>query len=140
MAKAELKTKKTKKSVAAFIDSIPSPTRRRDAAELLKIMKEITKKKPAMWGPSIVGFGDHTYKYESGREVDFFLVGFSARKDTSTLYLMSGYEDTTMQKLLKKLGPHKRGAGCLYLKDLEQIHRPTLKKLIQRGYQQARRM
>ena len=96
--------------------------------------------KPVMWGPSIIGFGDHTYVYPSGREVDFLLIGFSARKDTSTLYVMSGYKDPAMQQLLKKLGPHKRGAGCLYIKDLKKIDKPTLKKIIQRGFESAKKL
>mgnify|MGYP002623463054 CR=1 FL=1 len=149
MAKAKLKTQKTKKSVRAFINSISSPTRKRDAEYLLKLMKEITGKRPAMWGPasgpshaknggpSIVGFEDHTYRYASGREVDFFVIGFSARKDTSTLYLMSGYDG--FEALLKKLGPHKKGAGCLYIKDIEQVHKPTLKKIIEKGYKAVKK-
>lgn len=138
MPKAKLKTTKTKKSVADFIESIPSPTRKRDAKRLLALMKKITKKKPVMWGPSIVGFGDHTYKYPSGREVDFFIVGFSARKDTSTLYVMSKYDD--FGDLLKKLGPYKKGAACLYIKDLSKIHEPTLKKIIERGYKAVKQL
>ena len=136
MAKAKLKTTKTKKPVSAFIDSIESPTRKRDAKYLLKLMKDITGKRPAMWGPSIVGFEDKTYTYASGREVDFFVIGFSARKDTSTIYLMSGYKG--FEQLLKKLGPHKRGAGCLYIKDIEKVDKPTLKKIIKKGYTMAK--
>lgn len=132
MPKAKLKTTKTKKSVKSYIDAIKSPKRKRDAEHVLELMTKITKEKPAMWGPSIVGFGDHTYKYESGREIDFFVIGFSSRKDCTTLYGL--YHDNKYDDLLEKLGPYKRGAGCLYIKDMSEIHEPTLKKMIQRGY------
>lgn len=133
MAKAELKTKKNNKSVKAFIESLPNEKRRKDAQYVLSIMKEITGKKPYMWGDRIVGFDDHTYKYKTGREVDFFIVGFSARKDMTTLYIMPGYQD--FGDLLEKLGPYKKGAACLYIRDMDKIHKPTLKKIIKKGYQ-----
>jgi hypothetical protein len=81
-----------------------------------------------MWGSSIVGFGDYHYKYASGREGDWFVMGFSPRKQDLTLYLMSGVE--RHQKLLEGLGKHKIGKGCLYLKSLDDIHLPTLKRVL----------
>ncbi len=95
-------------------------------------MIEVTGEKPAMWGTSIVGFGDYHYKYESGREGDFFITGFSPRKQNLTIYIMPGYRD--YGSLMKKLGPHKLGRSCLYIRHLDDIHIPTLKKLIARGY------
>ena len=136
MVKVELKTKKNKKSVKAFIDSIESPKRRADAQYVLSLMKEVSGKKPAMWGDRIVGFGDHTYVYKTGREVDFFVIGFSVRKDLTTLYIMPGYQD--FGDMLKKLGPHKKGAACLYIRDMDKIHKPTLKKMVQKGYKMVK--
>lgn len=132
MPKAKLKTKKTRKSVDKFVASIKSPKRRQDAEVVLQMMRDVTGDKGAMWGERIVGFVDHTYHYKSGRVVDFFMIGFSSGADRTTIYIMSGYKD--MAGLLKKLGPHSKGAGCLYLKDLDTIHLPTLKKIMTRGY------
>lgn len=124
---AELKTKKTKASVAAFIEKVPDATKRKDAKELLKIFKDITGEKPAMWGQSIIGFGQYHYKSErSAQEGDWPIAAFSPRKDALTLYVMMGFKET----LLKKLGKHKRSKGCLYIKRLSDIHLPTLKKII----------
>lgn len=132
MAKAELKTKKNNKSVKAFIESLPSQKRRDDANYVLSVMKKITGKKPYMWGDRMVGFDEHTYRYATGREVDYFVIGFSARKDMTTLYIMPGYQD--FGELLKKLGPYKKGAACLYIRDMDNIHKPTLEKIIKKGY------
>lgn len=132
MAKQELKTKKTKQSVSAFLNSVKHPERKRDAKKVLALMKAITKEKPTMWGPSIVGFGNYHYKRRDGSEHDFFMVGFSPRAQNLTLYIMPGYQN--FGPLLKKLGPHTRGKACLYIKHLDDIHLPTLKKLIKKGY------
>jgi nucleoid DNA-binding protein len=132
MAKVELKTKKTKASVATFLNTISSPLRKAEAKQVLEIMKEVTKAKPKMWGTGIVGFGDYHYTYKTGREGDFFIIGFHPRKDSITIYIMPGYHD--FDDLLKKLGPHKMGKGCLYLKKLDDLHIPTLKKIIARGW------
>ena len=138
MTKANLKTKKNKKSVSDFLNSISNPVRKRDAKTVLKLMKDITKKKPTMWGPSIVGFGEYHYKYESGREADFLRIGFSPRKAALTLYIMPGYQD--YGDLLKKLGPHSTGKACLYIRDMEEIHLPTLKKIIARGWKDMEKL
>ncbi len=128
MATAKLKTTQTKKSVKAFLDGINEKKRRDDCYAVLKIMKSITKAQPRMWGPSIVGFGSYHYHYESGREGDMFLTGFSPRKQNLTLYVMSGFKEYS--GLLRKLGKHKTGSSCLYLNSLDDVDPAILKKLI----------
>ena len=125
---AELKTKKTDASVDKFLNGITDEKRRKDCFKLVDIMKAATKSEPAMWGTSIVGFGRHQYKYPGGRELEWFIVGFSPRKQDLTLYIMPGVE--RYPELMKKLGKHKTGKSCLYIKKLEDIDLPTLKKLI----------
>ena len=125
---AELKTKVSDRSVARFLAGIKDEKRRADRQTVLEIMKRVTGAEPRMWGSSIVGFGAYHYKYASGREGDWFVTGFSPRKQDLTLYLMGGFEKHA--ELMKKLGKHKTGKGCLYIKTLDDIHLPTLKKLI----------
>jgi hypothetical protein len=125
---AELKTKKNEASVAGFIASVPDERKRADAQALVDIFREITKAEPKMWGSSIVGFGDYQYKYESGREGEWFLAGFSPRKQNLTLYIMAGFDE--YDDMLAKLGKHKTGKSCLYINRLEDVHVPTLKRLI----------
>jgi len=132
MAKAVLKTKKNKASVASFLDTITDPEVKKDTKVILKLMRDVTGKKPVMWGKSIVGFGDYHYTYASGREGDWFIVGFSPRKQNITIYIMPGYQDYSA--ILKTLGPYTKGKSCLYIKPLSDIHLPTLKRLITRGY------
>lgn len=126
---AEIKTKPTDRSVEQFLNTIPNEQKRRDCFTLLEIMKRITQSEPKMWGESIIGFGDYHYKYASGREGDWFVVGFSPRKQSLTLYSMADYEQH--HELMKTLGKHKTGKSCLYIKRLEDIHLPTLEKLIE---------
>ena len=126
---AELKTKENDASVAKFIKAVNDETRRKDCLALIKIMRQITKADPKMWGPSMVGFGSYHYKYESGREGDWFVTGFAPRKQDLTLYIMAGFEG--YPELMKTLGKHKTGKSCLYIKKLEDVRLPTLKKLVQ---------
>src|SRR5512145_1835290 len=126
---AELKTKLNTRSVDRFLKSIPDEQKRRDCFALVKLMQQVTKAEPRMWGSSIIGFGSYHYAYASGHEGDMCLVGFSPRKQNLTLYIMSGFEQR--DELLKKLGKHKTGKACLYINRLEDVHLPTLKKLIQ---------
>ena len=129
MAKAELKTKKTKASVAAFIAGIEDPQVRRDCKTLSGLMQAATGAKGKMWGTSIVGFGDYHYRSPTtGREGDWFAMGFAPRKGTLTLYLMSGVH--RHEALLEKLGKHRTGTGCLYIRRLEDVDGVVLKKLI----------
>jgi hypothetical protein len=128
---AELKTKKTQASVAAFLNAIDDDQKRRDSKAVAKIMKEITGKSPKMWGTSIVGYGSYHYKYASGQEGDWPLTGFSPRKQALTLYIMSGFKE--YKPLLKKLGKHKTGKACLYIKKLEDVDEKVLRELIKRS-------
>lgn len=128
---AELKTKKTDLSVNDFINSIPDEQKIKDAFAILKIMEKATKSKAKMWGTAIVGFGDCRLKYESGRELDWFVIGFSPRKQNFALYIHDTVEK--QQLLLKKLGKHKTGKSCLYLNKLEEIDLAILKEIIWKG-------
>ena len=129
MAKsAELKTKVNDASVEGFLNSIKDEQTRADCFEILKLMKQVTKEEPKMWGASIVGFGSYHYKSASGREGDWMLTGFSPRKQNLTLYLMSGFD--AHADLLKKLGKHKTSVGCLYIKKLEDVDKKVLKELV----------
>jgi hypothetical protein len=128
---AELKTKETKASVNGFLKKISDDRRRKDAQAILEIMQSVTKEEPKMWGSSIIGFGRLHYKYESGREGDWFKAGFSPRKDSFTLYLCGGFEPH--KDLMQKLGKYKAGVGCLYVKRLEDIDERILKQLVERS-------
>jgi len=124
----ELKTKPNDKNVDEFLKKVENPNKKGDCYEILNLMKEVTQEEPKMWGDSIVGFGTYHYKYKSGREGDWFLTGFSPRKQNLTLYIMSGFEK--YNKLLKKLGKYKTGKSCLYINKLQDIDKNTLKKLV----------
>jgi hypothetical protein len=129
MAKAEVKTKVNDASVTEFLDGVADEQRRNDCYEILKMMKQVTKEEPKMWGSSIVGFGSYHYKGKSGREGDWMLTGFSPRKQALTLYLMGGFE--AHDELLEKLGKFTTGAGCLYIKRLGDVDKKVLKELVQ---------
>jgi L-fucose isomerase-like protein len=121
----ENKTKPTKISVAAFIDSITDQDRRADAKALVKLMQKASGEKPTMWGPSIIGFGSHHYVYDSGREGDMPVVAFSPRKAATVLYGLSSAE-----ALLPKLGKHTRGKGCVYIKKLADVDQKVLQAMV----------
>lgn len=125
---ANNKTKPTSLSVAAFIGAITDPTRRADAKALIKLMQSAAGEKPRMWGPSIIGFGSYHYKYESGREGDMPLIGFSPRKTATVLYNVTGSADS--KALLPKLGKHTTGKGCLYIKKLADVDQQVLKAIV----------
>jgi hypothetical protein len=133
---AERKTQQTTASVETFLKGIEDEGRRQDCFRVLEIMKAATKSEPAMWGTSIVGFGRYNYKPESGSKGEWFLAGFASRKQDLTLYLMSGAY--RYPELLKKLGKHKTGRACLYIKKLDDVHVPTLKQLIQKSIADVR--
>ena len=135
---AELKTKKNNASVKQFLDSIDDEQKRKDSLAVLEMMKKITGEKPKMWGTSIVGFGNYHYKYASGREGDWFVTGFSPRKQALTLYIMSGFSE--YDALLKKLGKFKTGKACLYVKQLDDVHLATLRELIKRSAKHGAQM
>jgi hypothetical protein len=124
---AENKTKPTRQNVAAFIDALTDPTRRAEAKALIKLMQSATGEKPEMWGPSIIGFGSYHYRYDSGREGDMPLIGFSPRKAATVLYNMTGFSGS--EALLAKLGKHTTGKGCLYIKRLADADQKVLEAL-----------
>ncbi len=126
---AEPKTKKTTASVAAFVDAVENEQRRTDAKRLLKIFKEATGMKPAMWGPTMVGYGVYHYKSErSAQQGDWPRVAFSPRKANLTIYIIDGF--SKYAPLLKRLGKHKTSKACLYINKLSDIDVPTLRALI----------
>jgi Domain of unknown function (DU1801) len=126
---AENKTKQTTLSVTAFLNACTDETRRTDAKALAKLMQKVTGKEPAMWGPSIVGFDSYHYTYESGREGDMPIVGFSPRKAANVLYGTLGVDGT--DALLAQLGRHTTGKGCLYIKKLSDVDVTILETLLQ---------
>jgi hypothetical protein len=128
---ADNKTKPTKVSVAAFIDALTDQTSRADAKALVKLMQSATGEKPKMWGPSIIGFGSYHYTYETGREGDMPLAGFSPRKAAIVLYGMMRSGEA--EALLGKLGKHTTGKGCLYIKRLADVDRKVLETLVARS-------
>jgi hypothetical protein len=125
---ADSKTKPTKLSVTAFIDALTDETKRADAKALVKLMQSATGEKPKMWGTSIIGFGSCHYKYETGREGDMPLAGFSPRKAATVLYSVAGSSDS--KALLAKLGKHTTGKGCLYIKKLADVDQKVLEALV----------
>ncbi len=125
---AENKTQATKESVEQFIDKVADLQKREDAYTVLRLMKEITGEPAVMWGTSVIGFGNYHYKYESGREGDFLIVGFSPRKTALTLYIMPGFG--RYDELMKRLGKYKTGKSCLYIKTLADVDMDVLKTLI----------
>src|SRR3990172_7571192 len=125
---AELKTKVNDASVEDFLNTVEDVQKREDCFEILKMMKQVTKEKPKMWGTSIIGFGSYHYKGASGREGDWMLTGFSPRKQKLTLYLMGGFD--LHKDLLKKLGKYKTSVGCLYIKKLDDVDKKVLKALV----------
>lgn len=126
---AELKTKETDESVEEFLNGLSDQGRREDCFKVLALMRDTVKAPPKMWGGSIVGFGNYRYKYESGREGDWFIAGFSPRKDNLTLYIMPGIE--RYSELLKRLGKYKTGKSCLYIRKLADIDVSVLEKLVE---------
>jgi hypothetical protein len=137
MAKAKNKTQETAASVEDFLAAIPDATRRADCQTVCDLMREVTGLEPKMWGPSIVGFGNYHYKYDSGHEGDCFLCGFSPRKAALSLYLAGGVDGVA--DLLPKLGTYKTGKSCLYVKWLDDIDQGVLRKIVKRGVATAGR-
>jgi hypothetical protein len=125
---AELKTKQTTASVKDFLNTVADESKRKDCFEIVKLMEEVTKEKAKMWGGAIVGFGNHHLKYESGRELDWFYVGFSPRKQNIVLYISAG--SAVNKEKLKQLGKHKLSGSCLHINKLADINLPVLKQMI----------
>jgi hypothetical protein len=134
---AELKTKRNKGDVEAFLNNVADEGKRQDSFTLLELMTKFTDKEPEMWGDSIIGFGSYHYKYASGREGDWFLTGFSPRKQNLTLYIMAGFDE--YEQLLGKLGKHSTGKSCLYIKKIEDVDLDVLKELVKRSVEHMER-
>ena len=132
VAMSQNKTRPNTTSVTSFLDSVEDEIQRQDSYTLLGIMKKITGEEPVMWGPSIIGFGSYHYKYDSGREGDMMLTGFSPRKQNLSVYIMAGFDK--YEELLKDLGKHKTGKSCLYIKRLSEINTDVLTELIKASY------
>lgn len=134
----DMKTVRTNRSVTDFVRSVKDPKQRRDLQSLIAVFRKVTGERPAMWGTSIIGFGSYHYVYASGREGDWMLAGLAPRKGQTTLYLMGGLDKE--KPLLAKLGKHRIGKGCLYLKDLEGIDIKVLGELVRRSVRKLREM
>ncbi|MBK9712272.1 MAG: DUF1801 domain-containing protein [Kouleothrix sp.] len=132
------KTRPTDQDVEGFLDSIVDAQQRQDCRTLAALMREVTGAEPRMWGDSIVGFGSYHYRYATGREGDWLLTGFSPRKQNLTLYLSYGIEQHG--ELLQRLGKHKLGKACLYLKRLDAADHDALRELIRRSVEQTIRL
>jgi hypothetical protein len=122
------KTQPNKQSAAEFIEKVDNPERRKDCQKIMRMMQEVTGHEAVMWGTSIVGFGSYHYKYASGREGDFMLVGFSPRKQNLSIYIMTGFP--RYEALMEKLGKYKTGKSCLYLKSLDDVDFEILTELV----------
>lgn len=125
---AELKTRKNDDNVEAFLNTVESEEKKKDCFTILEMMEKITGETPKMWGTSIIGFGDHHYKYKTGREGDWFNVGFAPRKQNISLYIMTGFKK--YDELMSRLGKFKTGKSCLYIKKLEDVDINILEQLI----------
>lgn len=130
--RAPNKTVETDSSVEEFLDAVPDERRRAEARTVLELMRRVTGLEPAMWGPSIVGFGTYHYRYPTGREGDMPLTGFSPRKAAMTVYLTDGVE--AHADALARLGPHKVGVGCLYLTRLDRVDLGVLEGMVRQAY------
>lgn len=128
MSRIELKTKATDASVNDFLTGVADEQQREESFRLLEVFGRITGDAPKMWGPAIVGFGTRTLRYESGREMDWMITGFSPRKGNLTLYIMDGFD--RYDEMLAALGKHKTGKSCLYIKRLSDIDQSVLEQLI----------
>jgi hypothetical protein len=128
---SELKTAQNDGDVEAFIASVEDETKRRDCRTLVDLMSKVTGSPPSMWGTAIIGFGSYRYRYASGRENDWFKVGFSPRKQSLTLYIMDGFDE--YESVLERLGKHSTGKSCLYVKRLSEIDMDVLTELVERS-------
>ena len=134
---AENKTTKTGASVTEFLKSVENPQMRTDARKVGSMMRRVTGKRAKMWGSSIVGYGTYHYRYDSGREGDFMVTGYSPRKQALTVYIMPGFSN--YEPLMKKLGKYKTGKSCLYIKRLADVDETVLEKLIDGSVKEMRK-
>ena len=134
---AENKTKPTSANVVAFLNKIQNRQLRDDCLTILKLMQTVSKLEPVMWGSAIIGFGTYLYVYESGREGDTIVIGFSPRKQYISIYLMGGLKN--VEDELSKLGKYKTGKGCLYIKSLSDVNLEILKKVFAKAFKEGMR-
>jgi hypothetical protein len=132
----EQKNKPNDQSVNGFLDKIADETRRTECYAMVDLMRRVTRTEPKVWGSGIVGFDNYHYKYESGHEGDCFVAGFAPRKEALTLYITGGLEH--FPKLLAKLGKHKAGKGCLYIKTLDDVNLSVLEDLVKQSVAHTR--
>jgi hypothetical protein len=132
---AEIQTKVNEASVEEFLSKVENEQKRKDSFEIIKIMKQVTKQEPKMWGPAIIGFGSYHYKYESGREGDMPQIAFSPRKQNITLYI--GVGDNSDNPLLRNLGKYTTSKVCLYIKKLADVDRNVLQELIADSFEKS---
>jgi hypothetical protein len=130
------KTTQNTSPVEDFINAVDNKQKRRDSWDMIALMKKITGAEPRMWGSSLVGFGSYHYQYESGREGDFFITGFSPRKAAFTVYIMPGFSEYA--DLMEQLGPYKTGKSCLYIKNLDVVDRGILEQIINKSVEDMR--
>jgi hypothetical protein len=128
---AEMKTRPHEGDVEAFLDAVADERRREDCRAVMAMMREVTGEAPRLWGPGMIGFGSYHYRYESGREGDWFLTGVAPRKGALTVYIMAGFD--RYDELMARLGPHTTGRSCLYIKRLDAIDLDVLRELIDRS-------
>lgn len=133
---AELKTQKTSASVEKFLASVTDKQKREDSFTILEMLKKASKSEPKMWGPAIIGFKDRKLKYASGRELDWFTIGFSPRKQNIALYLPGGHEGVA--DILENLGKYKTGKGCLYINKLTDVNAKVLQKAFNESVKKAK--
>jgi hypothetical protein len=132
---SENKTRQTDADVQAFLDGLDDQRKREDSGTLVQMMREVTGMEPKMWGPSIIGFGSQHYRYESGREGDMPMIGFSPRKQNLALYVTEEFEYHA--PLLQRLGKHKTAKACLYIKRLSDVNMVALRELIERSFERT---
>lgn len=133
---AEPKTRESGASVESFLREVPDERRRQDAYNLMRLMQNVVGEPPRMWGASMVGFGSYHYRYDSGHEGDTFRLGFSPRKSEMVLYLNGGFEG--LEPTLARLGKHRLGKGCLYVKTFDDINLGVLRQLLVDANQRIR--
>lgn len=132
MAKNENKTVATEMDVAEYLASVADERRRSEAEAVIEMMRRVTGEEPQMWGSSLIGFGSYHYRYDSGREGDFFMTGLSPRKAALTVYIMPGFSEYGDD--LERLGPHKLGRSCLYIRRLDKVDPDALEALVAKSY------
>ena len=126
-----MKTVPTSRDVEEFLDGVADERRRAECRAVMAMMRDVTGEEPRLWGPSMIGFGRYHYRYESGREGDWFLTGVAPRKGALTVYIMAGFD--RYEELMARLGKHTTGKSCLYIKRLEDIDTDVLRELVQRS-------